>query len=537
MAVEKREIEVESLEKTLEENPQSRIFSRVADIHRKNGNIEHAIELCSQGLEVHSEYITGRIILGRCFLEQENYSKATEEFSRVCRIDPKNHVAIKMLADIYARQEQVEKAADLYNILLSIDPENDSVKNLSARYPSSGETDIFKILDIEIENAELTPHSPDHFRSEKDQEKSPVGDLESKIEDVMATGSDAESLDNEDLDFRATPQDTNSTEAESTLSGDDLASNIDSLLETKEKNENTEENSELIANEEDGTNEQLSGDDVASKIDSLLDTGEKNESPEENPELIANEEDGTNEQLSGDDVASKIDSLLDTGEKNENTEEISELIANEEDGTNEQLSGDDVASKIDSLLDTREKNESPEENSELIANEEDGTNEQLSGDDVASKIDSLLDTREKNESPEENSELIANEEDGTNEQLSGDDVASKIDSLLDTREKNESPEENSELIANEEDGTNEQLSGDDVTGEIDKWIDSSQQHSPPENEDDIELLPYDQLEKSTEKDGDDESLRIDDTFNEQPDSSDPIMEETNQIDKDLIDKH
>ena len=125
---------VDVFENRLADNPQLRIFARLADAYRKNGDIQKAVDLCVQGLQYHPMYVTGRIILGRCYLEQENYSSAINEFIKICEIDRRNHLAIKMLADTYVRQGFSEKAGDLYTILKQIDPFNSTLQQLSSQY-------------------------------------------------------------------------------------------------------------------------------------------------------------------------------------------------------------------------------------------------------------------------------------------------------------------------------------------------------------------------------------------------------------------
>jgi hypothetical protein len=136
------------LKERLEAKPDSLAFSRLADLYRKSGNITQAIDLCVRGVEQHPEYVTGRIILGRCYLEQENLDKAVEAFIGVCGIDRRNIVALKMLADIFMRQGFHEKAGDLFQVLAGIDPYNDILARSAAQTRGSGKHAIHEILDI-----------------------------------------------------------------------------------------------------------------------------------------------------------------------------------------------------------------------------------------------------------------------------------------------------------------------------------------------------------------------------------------------------
>jgi tetratricopeptide (TPR) repeat protein len=143
-----KDASVLSYENRITENPRSMIFARLADSYRKRGDIQQAIDVCSKGLTNHPDSITGRIILGRCYLEQEKTDDAVNEFISVIEHDRRNQVAVKMLADFFARQGLKDKAGDLYAYLSLMDPSNSSIVNLTETFPGSGKTDIFDILGV-----------------------------------------------------------------------------------------------------------------------------------------------------------------------------------------------------------------------------------------------------------------------------------------------------------------------------------------------------------------------------------------------------
>ena len=145
--------ETRYLKSVLSERPESLLFARLADVYRKEGNIDQAIQLCINGLNLYPSYTTGRILLGRCFLEQQKTAEAIRAFSMVCIADRRNQVAIKMLADIYARQGMDRKAGDLYALLSGMDPDHPTLRQLCSQFASTGTTDLFAILDIKDSSA------------------------------------------------------------------------------------------------------------------------------------------------------------------------------------------------------------------------------------------------------------------------------------------------------------------------------------------------------------------------------------------------
>lgn len=142
--------DTELLEKRFRKSPQSRLFSRLADNYRKEGNLSRAIELCLEGIQNHPDYVTGHIILGRCYFAQQNFKEAFDEFKKVCTIDRHNQTALKMLAEIFVLQNMNQKAGSIYEILYKMDPYNKSIAQLTSQYPSDGITGLYETLGIEI---------------------------------------------------------------------------------------------------------------------------------------------------------------------------------------------------------------------------------------------------------------------------------------------------------------------------------------------------------------------------------------------------
>ncbi|MDR0308144.1 MAG: tetratricopeptide repeat protein [Chitinispirillales bacterium] len=148
MAAKTQESPVKILEQKLRNNPQSRAFSRLADMYRARGDIGSAIDLCLEGLAEHPNYVTGRLVLGRCYAEQKNFQAAIEELKKVCIADRRNHAAIKMLADTFIKIGRAEEAGGLYRVLFDMEPDNNAIKHLSAKHKSGDQKNIFDILGI-----------------------------------------------------------------------------------------------------------------------------------------------------------------------------------------------------------------------------------------------------------------------------------------------------------------------------------------------------------------------------------------------------
>jgi hypothetical protein len=129
-------------------NPGSLVFPRVADHFRKAGQTDGAIEVCTKGLTLHPDCVSGHIVLGRCYLDQKNLEQAIGALLNVCRLDRRNTSAIKMLADIFLRQGLSKKAGDLYSLLAKADPYDARFAEIAGRHHGSGKSDLFEILGL-----------------------------------------------------------------------------------------------------------------------------------------------------------------------------------------------------------------------------------------------------------------------------------------------------------------------------------------------------------------------------------------------------
>ena len=142
-----------SLEERLRANPDSLVFSRLADDYLHNDEIDKAIETCKRGVTRHPDTTTGRIVLGRCYMRQERWKEAIDAFAEVCRLDSRNLMAIKLLGDLFARQGSSVHAGDLYRLVAAMDPFDAKMAAVAARVVGPEKTDLFGILADAEKNA------------------------------------------------------------------------------------------------------------------------------------------------------------------------------------------------------------------------------------------------------------------------------------------------------------------------------------------------------------------------------------------------
>jgi cytochrome c-type biogenesis protein CcmH/NrfG len=86
-------------------------FRPLAEVYRKDGQLERAREVLQQGLVNNPDHIPGNIVLGRCCLDMGDEGGAEAAFSHVLELDPENVIALKALGEITEGQGRLAEAS------------------------------------------------------------------------------------------------------------------------------------------------------------------------------------------------------------------------------------------------------------------------------------------------------------------------------------------------------------------------------------------------------------------------------------------
>jgi len=119
---------LESLQVLLQQNPNSLTFGRVADALLKLGRVDEAIQLCEDGLRRHPSYVTGHMVLGKCYLKKKLFDQAEKEFKRVLLFDPRYLAAHKYYGDLMREIGWDNTCEMSYRKILQIDPLDKGVR-------------------------------------------------------------------------------------------------------------------------------------------------------------------------------------------------------------------------------------------------------------------------------------------------------------------------------------------------------------------------------------------------------------------------
>jgi len=117
-------------ERILAADPQSQIFAALADACRKRGDIVRAYDICQQGLMLHPEYASARIVMTKIHLAKENYEQAWTELQRAIDIAGRTRSTDLLEAEILIRRGQKSEAAAIIDRLSGNDPDDENIKRL-----------------------------------------------------------------------------------------------------------------------------------------------------------------------------------------------------------------------------------------------------------------------------------------------------------------------------------------------------------------------------------------------------------------------
>jgi tetratricopeptide (TPR) repeat protein len=468
---------VDSLMDRYNQNPQSLVFSRLADEFRKEGNFSKAIELCTYGLQAHPEYVTGRIVLGQCYVEQGNPQAAIQELLTIFTYDRKNQAAMKMLADLYARQEKLDKAGDLYALLYRMDPGNKSLRVLSKQFQSAGFNDIYKILGLQ------SPQTSFNFQSKEVRQDRISTDVNKTYVEAPPMSYNNEKIHSvtDELEMPYGTEELSTPQ----VTSDEIGVRMDALFgdlqsELSDPLQQIQDDSINLNFVEDVDNlevKSITGDDVTDRMNALFGNDDNKESTSEITESSFSNSGIT--EISGDDLSLRLDMLdQNSGIEElsmeafqpdfhlENQNEQSDILRIQPDFSapltmdipssieSNQVSGDDVSAQLEKLQpgDSFDSDLSfgSKQNTDIKENTAFGSpevlpfsEEPLSGDDFVSRMEEITDSKDSSYNGQESENLVGDEllsteqvelAKYTSDDVSGDDFNSHIDSIISCEE-------------------------------------------------------------------------------------------------------
>lgn len=115
-------VEIKKYEDMLARDPNSYCFAPLAELYRKLGMLDDAINIAQRGCEIHPEYVGGYMALGRAYFEKGMKSESRTALEKVVRVTPDNLLAQRLLTQIYIDAGDVAAAEKSLKIILVQNP-------------------------------------------------------------------------------------------------------------------------------------------------------------------------------------------------------------------------------------------------------------------------------------------------------------------------------------------------------------------------------------------------------------------------------
>jgi len=109
-AVDPEEETLERLRRVVRQDPRSIQFAPLADLCRKRALLDEALSVCQLGVVHHPTYVTGILILARCYLDVGDRARALDAFKRVIELSPTNLAGHLGLSEVFEQEGMLAEA-------------------------------------------------------------------------------------------------------------------------------------------------------------------------------------------------------------------------------------------------------------------------------------------------------------------------------------------------------------------------------------------------------------------------------------------
>lgn len=183
---------LERYQKLWDADQTSRVFAPLAEAYRQNGNLQQALQICRQGLNLHPNFAGGWLQLAKVYSDRGEISKAIGALKKAVALAPENIQAHNLLADLYLTQKQPKESLKAFKMVLLLNP-NDSrarktIERLESLTADEYSTETFQIDSspalemIDGEEVEELTYNPSTNIHEESTEQTSAENYETKIE-------------------------------------------------------------------------------------------------------------------------------------------------------------------------------------------------------------------------------------------------------------------------------------------------------------------------------------------------------------------
>jgi len=127
---------LERYQKIWDADQTSRVFAPLAEAYRKNGNVQKALQICRQGLNLHPNFAGGWLQIAKIYTDREETHKAIGALKKAVALAPENIQAHNLLADLHLTHKQPKEALKAFKMVLLLNPDDSKARKIIERLES-----------------------------------------------------------------------------------------------------------------------------------------------------------------------------------------------------------------------------------------------------------------------------------------------------------------------------------------------------------------------------------------------------------------
>ncbi len=116
---------IERYQLELEKNPQSKVFAPLAEAYRKMGLLDEAYRICSRGVHLHPDFVSGRVAFAKILIEKKTYEPALTQLEKVVQTSPDNILAHALMGESLMELRRPKDALKSYKMVLFLNPNDE----------------------------------------------------------------------------------------------------------------------------------------------------------------------------------------------------------------------------------------------------------------------------------------------------------------------------------------------------------------------------------------------------------------------------
>ena len=112
----------------LNQDPSSKVFTKLADEYRKNGDYDQALKVVKEGMQKHPDFIKGWIVWGKVLSDAGRNGEAIEKFKKVIELNPDNLSAYLFLGKLYKKDNNHAEALNAFKQAYKLSPDDEDIE-------------------------------------------------------------------------------------------------------------------------------------------------------------------------------------------------------------------------------------------------------------------------------------------------------------------------------------------------------------------------------------------------------------------------